>query len=131
MMSVQIKKPANWSKSRLEDLMSIEAGQAYVLSQFDRHFQPVEPDHVFKRSGRGDYCAYEIYEDGSLWYVNNAEDEVWSDAGDFANELNFSGLDWDEDGENPVIDEMDRNLLIHLHGEEGAREFFERAGGNI
>ena len=63
----------------------------------------------------------------------HAKDEVWPDAADFVREMQFTGLYWDDndDRDGLLVDAMDRGLLVHLWGEDDAREFFESAGGII
>lgn len=130
-MVEKIRKPANWESSSFEDLFTIEAGQAYVAEQFGGSVAPVKRFHSSRTNA--DACSYDLFDDGSIWYRNNAQDEVWADAVDFLRELRFDGLDWDEyDGSsNMIVDEMDRDLLVHLWGEDEAREFFESGGGNV
>lgn len=133
-MTITIHKPAGWEHDPLDDLMQLDAGQAYVLQQFDAE-DAVTPDHVFKRSGSGDYCCYEVYEDGSLWYVNNAEDEVWPDYSDFVREQLIPGLLASKEGDSRMFwteeeaeqsgdmysyapDEMDRQLLMLAYDDD-------------
>lgn len=130
---INIHKPAAWEKNTLDELMETEAGQHYVLNQFGAA-DKVAPEHTFERSGSGDYCAYLIFEDGSLYYVNNAEDVVHFSASDWVleNLTGFSGTKWNDDGEGMPIDDMDREMLMHIfEDEESAKEFFERNGGNV
>jgi hypothetical protein len=126
-----IRKPAAWENLTFEDLLSNEAGQAYVADQLGGNVDPVATFHS-NRTG-SDSCTYELFEDGSLWFVNSAQDEVWPDVSDFAIEMQFDGLYWDEfEGRDGLlVDAMDRGLLIHLYGEDGALDFFERAGGIV
>jgi len=123
-----IRLPAAWKWSEAKDFMQLCAGRAYLLSQMDI---TSEPDHEFTRSGSGDTASYSVFDDGSLWYCNNAEDEVWSDYRDFVTERLLPGLEacshagqpsWgDDDNGDWVIDEMDRGLLVLFHdGDEDA-----------
>jgi hypothetical protein len=135
-MPRKIHKPADWESGTFEELLEIEAGQAYVANQLGGDVSPVA---VFKSSRENmDTASYELFADNSLWFINNARDEVWSDAGDFAQQLDFDGVFWEDIPERNelgnagmLVDEMDKNLLIHLWGEELAKEFFERAGGIV
>lgn len=135
-MPKTIRKPADWESSTFDELLAIEAGQAYVANQLGGDVAPVA---TFNSSRANmDTASYELFSDNSLWFINNARDEVWSDAGDFAQQLDFDGVFWEDiperDGlreDGILADEMDKKLLIHLWGEESAREFFERAGGIV
>lgn len=126
----EIRKPAALEDVPFEDLFCIQAGRAYIAEQLNGN---IEPEKTFKSSRTGaDACSYDLFEDGSLWFHSNAQDEVWADATDFINELCFSGLYWEdvEDRDDFLIDDMDKNLLIHLlEDENAARDFFEKAGG--
>lgn len=130
-MAQNIRKPANLGSSTFEDLFTIEAGQAYVAEQFGGSVDPVAS---FKSNrSNADACSYDLFDDGSLWFHSNAEDEVWADAGDFVREMQFTGLYWEDsdDRDGLLVDAMDRDLLVHLWGEDDAREFFESAGGIV
>ena len=117
--------PSAWDN--LDNLMTCEAGRAYVLRQLDRDSSAIPPDHEFHSSRTsGDPSCCRVYSDGSLWFVNNAEDEVWSDYRDFVQDsmlkgLRFTkGLCWTEEEyaaadyfSNPwLIDDMDKQLLL-------------------
>ncbi len=127
----QIHKPAAWENTSFEDLLACQAGQAYVADQLRGH---VDPEWTF-RSDRtnSDPCSYDLFEDGSLWFHSNAEDEIWADANDFIQQFEFTGLYWDEceNRDGLLVNSMDRELLIHLLEEEEAREFFKRSGGIV
>jgi hypothetical protein len=131
--AVAVRKPASWVSESLDSLMSIEAGQAYVVRQFGGD---VVAEFTAKSSRTNcDSAEYEVFADGSLLFTNNAEDVVHSDASDWANE-NLTGFDrmrWSDeiDADGLVIDDMDKNLMIHLWGEDVAREHFERNGGIV
>lgn len=130
-MAQEIRKPANWESSTFEDLFAIEAGQAYVAEQFGGSVDPVAS---FKSNRvNADACSYDLFDDGSVWFRSNAQDEVWADAVDFVREMRFDGLYWDEsdDRDGLLVDAMDRDLLMRLWGEDDAREFFEQSGGIV
>ena len=126
--------PSGWRS--LDDLMAWEAGRAYVLRQLDRHSSAVQPDHEFHSSRTsGDPSCYWVYSDGSLWFVNNAEDDVWGYYRDFIENtlldgLRFrKGLCWngheyqasDYFADPWLIDDMDRQLLLlYCDGDDGA-----------
>jgi hypothetical protein len=125
-----IRKPAGWYANTLEELMACEAGQAYVVNQLGFELQP---DEVF-RSSHSSECSYELFADGSLWCINGAEDIVVVDASDWAlTELQFDGLWWEDsdDRDGLMIDDMDRELIIHLWGVDVARETFRDKGGRL
>lgn len=128
-MNEEIRKPSNWGS--FDDLFTTEAGQAYVAAQFGGSIHPA----LTFRSDRAnvDACSYDIFDDGSLWFHSNAEDEVWADAADFACQMRFDGVYWDDsdDRDGFLVDAMDRGLLVHLWGEDEAREFFEQHGGIV
>jgi hypothetical protein len=130
-MAQEIRKPANWENSTFEDLFTIEAGQAYIAEQFGGSVDSVK--NFRSNRERSDACSYELFEDGSLWFHNNAQDEIWADVSDFVRELQFTGVYWEDtrDRDGFLVDAMDRNLLVHLWGEDDAREFFESAGGIV
>ena len=118
-----IRLPAAWDKQSAFDLLQISAGRAYVCEQLGVE---IACEHSFKSSRENcDSGSYEIYEDGSLWYSNNAQDEVWSDYRDFVAESLLRGLRvssnmvWDEsetDDPNAVeLDGMDKELLLLFH----------------
>jgi hypothetical protein len=128
-----VRKPAAWTNESLDSLMEHQAGQAYVVRQFGGD---VVADFAAKSSRTNcDSAEYEVFDDGSLLFTNNAEDVVAYDASDWANEhlTGFAGMRWsdDIDADGFVIDDMDRNLMIHLWGEDVAREHFERNGGIV
>ena len=135
----EIHLPRGWESA--DDLMTCEAGRAYILSQLDPRSEAIEPDYYFSSSNpRADACSYRIFSYGSLWFVNNAEDEVHSDARDWTvdNLVNSSNKLWDKrswyeyDGcDCTVIDAMDRELLIHVLGEDEAKDSFVTNGGYI
>ena len=114
-MTLEIRKPAAWAKLPFEQLLAIEAGQAYVAEQLGGKVEPV----ATFRSSRSSSCSYDVFEDGSLWFHSNGDDEVWEDASDLTREMEFGDLSWDE------IDSMDRDLLVHLVGEKDAKFFYE------
>lgn len=130
---IEVRKPAAWENSTLEDLMTIEAGQAYVLEQFGS--DAVKPEVTFRSSRTNqDAASYDVFEDGSLWLHNNAQDVVYHDVSDFViNELRFDGVHWEDtdDRDGMLVDDMDKNLLIYLWDEERAREHFASAGGIV
>lgn len=130
-MVQEILKPANWESSTFEDLFTIEAGQAYVAEQLGGSVVPIATFH--SNRANADACSYDLFDDGSLWFHSNAQDEVWADAVDFVREMRFDGLYWDEcdDLDGLLVDEMDRDLLVHLWDEDDAREFFEQCGGIV
>lgn len=124
----KIHKPAAWESVSLDELMGCEAGQAYVLAQFCRD-NPIEPEYRFFSSRTGhDTAAYKVYDDGSLWFAGNAEDEVWADFRDFVTATLLPGIaaanaagnmHWTDDeaarSDDPAafaINSMDRNLLL-------------------
>lgn len=130
-MTQKIRKPANWESNTFEDLFELEAGRAYVAEQLGG---TVAPKETFRSSRcTSEVCSYDLFDDGSLWFHSNAEDEVWADAGDFVREMQFTGLYWDDsdDRDGLLVDAMDRGLLVHLWGEDYAREFFESSGGIV
>jgi hypothetical protein len=118
----------------MDDLMECEAGQAYILRQLDPKSRAIKPIHVCESSSGGvDSSWYEIYEDRSLWFVNNAADEVWTDYTDFvemsllpgieADETLRRGLSWNEDAimdsddiSNSWLSEMDQQILLLYFG---------------
>ena len=117
-----IRLPAAWEWTEAEDFLQLCAGRAYLLDQLGI---TSKPDHEFILSGSCDSAGYAIYDDDSLWFSNNACDEVWSDYRDFVTEELIPGLvacsasgppAWadDEDGDW-TIDEMDRQLLVLFH----------------
>ena len=131
--ATEVRKPAAWVSNTLEDLMGIEAGQAYVVRQFGGD---VVADFTAKSSRENcDSAEYEVFADGSLLFTNNAEDVVACDASDWANEnlTGFDGMRWSDeiDADGFVIDEMDKNLMVYLWDEDTAKEHFERCGGII
>lgn len=129
-MSKTIRKPAGWCQRTLDDLMSCEAGQAYVVNQLG--FE-LPPDEKF-RSTRSSECAYEYFDDGSLWLISGSEDEVAVDAGDWIQDnLRFDGVRWDDDVDVdlPEMDQMDRGLLVYVYGDEEARAVFSDLGGSV
>ena len=130
-MTQEIRKPANWESLTFEDLFETEAGQAYVADQLGGSVDPVA---VFNSNrANADACSYELFEDGSIWFHSNSEGEVWSDAVDFVREMRFDGFYWNggDDWEGTLVDAMDRDLLVHLFGDDDAREFFEQSGGIV
>lgn len=137
----EIYKPADWENSSMEDLLSCEAGRAYVLDQLDSSSKAIQPEQVFQSSRKNcDAAWYKIYSDGSLWFVNNAQDEVWSDYTDFVQQSLLPGIAasaaqkgmcWDEeeaaesdDFNAWSLDQMDREILTKYadDDEEAARE---------
>jgi hypothetical protein len=107
----EIRLPAAWGTAEAFQLLQCQAGRAYLLAQTGIGS---EPEHTIRLSEHSqDYCAYEIFPDGSLWYVNNAEDEVWEDYRDFVQELLNTaavqgGVDcWEK------LNDGDRQLLTH------------------
>lgn len=130
-MSEKIRKPAGWEHSSLDDLLELDAGRAYVAEQLDGL---VSPDVTFHSSRKqSDSCSYQLFEDGSIWFSSNAQDEVYLQVHDFVEEMKFDGLSWEESDDHKcvLVDSMDRDLLYHLFGEDGAREFFVKHGGII
>jgi hypothetical protein len=128
-MTEHIRKPANWEESTFENLFSIDAGQAYVAQQLNGNVAPVAR-FVSSRTN-ADACSYDLFEDRSVWFHSNAQDEVWSDVADFVQQMDFTGTYWSDcdDRDGFMVDEMDRDLLVHLWGEDEAREYFESHGG--
>lgn len=127
-----IRLPAAWDKETAFDLLQISAGRAYVCEQLGVE---IACEHSFRSSRENcDSAWYEVYEDGSLWFRNNAEDEVWSDYRDFVTNSLLPGLRvssdmvWDEsetdDPKAVELDGMDKALLLLFHdGDEmAARE---------
>jgi hypothetical protein len=124
-----IHLPAAWGKETAFDLLQISAGRAYVCEQLGVE---IASEHSFKSSRQNcDSACYDVYEDGSLWFANNAEDEVWIDYRDFVTDSILPGLRvssnlvWDEsetdDLEAVELDEMDKALLLLFHdGDEAA-----------
>lgn len=55
----------------------------------------------------GDQSRYFLFGDGSLYFGNNAQDEVWSEAADFATDRILNGY------EGPLA-QIDAALLSHL-----------------
>lgn len=80
-----IKLPAAWPKEQAFDFIQLDAGRAYIN---DRVF----PEPVEEIWNESQTAAYLVYEDGSLWFVNNAEDEVWSNVDDFLAEYGLDEL---------------------------------------
>ena len=126
----QIHVPADWENSQAHDLLQIEAGQAYVQSQIDQHFRYPQPEYKFYWND-SDSTSYRVYSDGSLWFVNNAGDEVWCDYRDFVTDrllpgltVNTGDMRWtqeeaDEIEQGYTINEMDRGiLLLYSNGDE-------------
>ena len=122
---MKLRLPANYY--RFDDLLTMEAGQAYLLNQLDRTSCALPPEHAFHSSRTNcDPSRYEIYDDGSLWFVNNAQDEVWADYRDFVRDCLIPGINsqpselcWTEDEYESaesldawLIDDMDKQLLI-------------------
>ncbi len=130
-MNNDIRKPANWENRTFHDLLDTQAGRAYVCTQKGER---VDVEISFASTRQHAHAgSYDVYADGSLWFRNNSQDEVWADVVDFVTELEFSGLWWDDsdDRDGLLVDAMDRGLLTHLWGEHDAREFFKAAGGNV
>ena len=85
-----------WEREPVDNL---EQAVLYRLARlasrgtFDRDFAHEEiaelqaavgsPEPSITFSGDHPECAYHIFGDGSLYYANNAQDEVWADARDF------------------------------------------------
>ena len=73
-----------------------------------------------------DACGYEIFADGSLYFYNNAEDEVWSDYRDFVTDCLIPGIQsqkfcWNESEQQQdeyLLWDMDRKLLVFYAGNE-------------
>lgn len=124
-----IRKPAAWTNASLDDLFDCEAGRAYVLEQLDPHSRAIAPDAAFTSDREGhDSATYEVYCDHSMWFHNNAEDEVWFDFRDFVAEQLIPGIEasshgsrlfWSADDEgfgdemsDWALDRMDRELLL-------------------
>ena len=131
---ITIRKPAAWLNDTLDRLMAFDAGQCYVVRQFGA--EAVPPEHEFSSSRQNcDSASYELFDDGSLLFNNNAEDVVHPSASDWAMEnlTVFERLRWSEDapGEGLIVDDMDKNLLTTLWGEEAARNHFAQCGGVI
>jgi len=129
----KVRKPASWENNTLDELMEIEAGQAYVVRQFGGN---VAPEFSAQSSRENqDTAEYEVFEDGSLLFTNNAQDVVHFSASDWANEelTGFQDVRWDEDtaGDGFVIDDMDRSLMTYLWGEEAAKRHFMSHGGVV
>jgi hypothetical protein len=133
-----IRKPAAWDNSSIEDLMECEAGRAYILNQLDPKSEAIQPEQRCESSRKNcDAARYKIYEDGSLWFVNNAEDEVWSDYMDFVQDSLLPGLEaqasrpgmcWSEDESSESdeinawsIDEMDQQILLRYCDDDEAK----------
>lgn len=124
--------PSAWDS--IDNLMTCEAGRAYVLRQLDDQSNAIPPEYEFHSSRTsGDPSCYRVYSDDSLWLANNAEDEVWSDYRDFVQDSLLKGLHWtlcwtQEEREaadyhsNPwLIDDMDKQLLLlSCDGDEDA-----------
>lgn len=89
----------------VEDLLSTEAGHYRIAHRWDnwRDLEPAiddddavcpvekpKPKHTFW----GDHpeCELLLFSDGSLYYANNAQDEVWADAEDFCVECGLDRL---------------------------------------
>lgn len=85
-----------WERATLDNLdQAVLYRLARLASRgtFDRDFSHEEiaqlqaavgsPEPSFTFSGDHPECAYLIFADGSLYYANNAQDEVWADAYDF------------------------------------------------
>lgn len=100
-----------------QSFLEIEAGieRIHRLLQsgyFDRHLKSEEIEalrgkikapvakHTFNGRPSGVESAYYIFEDESLYFSSNAQDEVWADAADFAAKIaevkaeNYSAIDW-------------------------------------
>ena len=126
-----IRLPAAWPEGGAFDFLQLEAGRAYILDQIG---VDGTPEHKFELSRTDcEPTSYEVYDDGSLWFINNAEDEVWVDFREFVSDRLVPGLQaqspalrWEEDDdpESTVIDDMDRGLLLLFcdGNEEEARE---------
>lgn len=79
------------------------------------HIEPAET--YTERPDAQDPWSYLVFADGSLYYANNAQDEVWADAYDFIVErlLNGAGRDAEEyeaeSAEGRLIRAHAKNLL--------------------
>lgn len=103
------------------------------------HLDSSQPTHEFWGPAP-DGGAYLLYEDGSLWFINSAEDEVWREVADYCTDSLIPALqscnhDWqgawdDQEDGSWVVQEMDRQLLKHLYGDR-AREFAGFPAGDV
>ena len=126
--------PSNWSKDSFESyydendfVAAAIVAQAHAISySLGGDFEDVTPEFEFDdETGQ---CGYDVFPDGSLRFWNNAEDEVWSDAGDFADQLVDTILlcrDGNEDTFG-VLNDMDRKFLTHVLGQEHAKNRLNR-----
>jgi len=138
---MKIHVPEAWNSVDMSDLMACEAGQAYVLDQLDPDSRAIKPSHTFNSSRENsDAARYLVFDDGSMWFQNNASDEVWADFRDFVTDELVPGITaqpghpklyWSDedaalfsDDEAWVLDDMDRGLLLHYtqQDEKSARE---------
>lgn len=122
--------PHPWT---LDDVLEYDLLPDAVVAAMGSDLEfPLDPGvaRQFWNSPRsGDGFKYLVYPDGSLWYVNNADNEVWADAGDFADKLANDirenpprGQDeWgrtDEPGGWADVNETDREFLTWAYDTE-------------
>jgi hypothetical protein len=103
--------PGAWDETyeSWRTLVSCQAGRAHVIERAMsglRGTHPKQPTPKWEHSDQEGTYAYELYEDGSFRFVNNACDEVYFNCGDFADYL------YDLDPE--AWDDGDRALLTRL-----------------
>ena len=134
-MISEIRLPAAWNQAQTFDLLQLEAGRHYILDQMDSSSTAIQPEHVFNSDNpRSDTASYSVYSDGSLWFKNNAEDEIWADFRDAVSEHLIRGIEaqqithWTQDEVDASDDQaarcpdnMDRQLLLlSCDGDEDA-----------
>jgi len=117
--------PRDWTTWR--ELLVFKAGMAYLADRGTGINRP-KPIAEFEADDR--FVWYEIFSDGSLLFINNAEDnaedEVWEDWNAFVTDYLLPGLyvvsaTWDS------LSKIDRDILLrYCDGDESkARELLE------
>lgn len=87
MTTKTIRLPANWPDREAIAFLQLDAGRAYIADQDGLQISPAsEMWNADKTAG------YLVFPDGSLWFVNNAADEVWADVADFLVENQMDAL---------------------------------------
>lgn len=115
----RIKLASNWEATEASDFIQLQAGRAYILDQLGIHSHPKT-----EFTGYEDQCAYRLYDDDSLWFANNAADEVWSSYANFVQDRlpAFAACGFDS------LDPMTKDLLLLCYdGEDEVREALDAA----
>lgn len=115
----RISLPSNWAPAQAHGFLQLQAGRAYMLDQLGVCSHPKS-----EFTGYDGQCAYRIYEDDSLWFANNAADEVWSSYARFVEERlpSFASVGYDE------LEPMSKDLLLLCYdGEDEVREALDGA----